>query len=484
MFLDDIRPVLLVLGSLMTLLGAAMLIPALADLAAKNDDWEAFVGSSVLTMFLGSGFWLASRGSPGRMSLRQAFVLTVLVWVVLSLFGALPFYLSGNVSGFADAFFETMSGLTTTGSTILTGLDSMPPGIILWRAILQWLGGLGIIVLAVAVLPLLQVGGMQLFKVEAFETPDKILPRATQVSSSLTLVYVVSTLFCVIAYAIAGMGAFDSLVHGMTTVATGGFSSHDDSLGYYDSAAIETVSITFMIVGSLPFLLYVQAAQARLSYLVRDTQVRTFLLTLAGLIGLLWIYRLSIDASAPLTALRAAAFNMTSIMTGTGYASTDYSLWGTFAISLFFVATFIGGCAGSTSCGIKIFRVQVLFADINQAVRRMVYPHGIFVKRFNGRPLPDRVSAAVLTFFFLYFVTVAVVAVVLSMMGLDTLTAMSAAATSVSNVGPGLGATIGPSGTFEPLSDAQTWVLSLAMLVGRLEILTVLVLFVPRFWRA
>ena len=484
MLLDLLRPVMLVLGSLLTLLGAAMFVPALADLAAQNNDWEIFVGSALLTLFIGSGLWLAARGAPGRMSLRQAFVLTVLVWVVLAGFGALPFYISAVVPGFTDAFFEAMSGLTTTGSTVLTNLESLPPGILLWRAILQWLGGLGIVVVAVAVLPMLQVGGMQLFKVEAFETPDKILPRATQISSSLILVFCVATLLCVICYAIAGMGAFDALVHGMTTVATGGFSSHDASLGYYSSASVEIVSIVFMIIGSLPFLLYVQAAQGRWDFLLFDSQVRTFLLTLLVLILLLWVYRLAADATAPMSDLRIAAFNMTSIMTGTGYASADYSGWGTFAITLFFVATFIGGCAGSTSCGIKVFRFQVLFADIGQAVRRMVFPHGIFVKRFNGRPLPDRVSAAVLTFFFLYFITIGVVALILSLSGLDTVTAFSAAATSVSNVGPGLGQTIGPAGTFQPLNDGQTWILSLAMLVGRLEILTVLVLFMPRFWRA
>ena len=408
--------------------------------------------------------------------------MTTLAWLALVVFGALPLYWCNLNLSLTDAIFESMSGLTTTGATVINGLDNAPPGILFWRAQQQWLGGLGIIVMAVAVLPLLQIGGMQMFKTEAFETPDKILPRATQISGMLTLVYVGLTMACALAYLVAGMRLFDAVTHAMTTVATGGFSTHDASFGYFDSAAIEMIAVAFMLLGSLPFLLFVRIIQGKPADLFRDTQVRVFLAILAGLTALITI-RLLFNGLPFGEALRDAAFNLTSIMTGTGFATDGYHLWGSFAVTIFFIATFLGGCAGSTSCGIKTFRIIIVWEDLKQHLRRIVYPNAIAIKRYNGRPLPDHVSAAVQSFIFLYMALFALLAVALNLTGLDTLTALSGAATAISNVGPGLGDVIGPSTTFAAVPDAAKWLLSAGMLIGRLEIFTILVLFIPAFWR-
>ena len=477
----DPRPIFQVVGLLLTTLGCAMMLPALVDLMLGHADWLAFAASSLFTLFVGIGLWATSRGSTAPLGIRQAFLLTIATWVALTTFGALPFHWSEMEMSFTDAFFESMSGLTTTGSTVIVGLDLAPPGILLWRGILQWLGGLGIIVMAIAVLPMLQVGGMQLFKAEAFDTSEKILPRATQISGSMMLIYAALTALCALAYDAVGMNSLDAVVHAMTTIATGGFSSHDASIGYYQSAAVDWIAVVFMIVGSLPFLLYLKAVTGAPGMLIRDSQVKMFFLVLGLFVAIAWGGRV-LDGAEPMLALQHAAFNITSIMTGTGYATTDYHAWGSFATGLFFIVMFIGGCAGSTSCGIKIFRLQVAAANIIQHLKRIIHPHGIFPKRYNGKPLPDSVVSAVMTFVFLYFLCVAVLAILLSFFGLDHLTALSASATAISNVGPGLGVTIGPSGTFQSLPDGAKWLLSFGMLLGRLELLTVLVIFLPRFW--
>ncbi len=481
-FLDP-RPIILVAGVLLVMLGTAMLVPLLVDFAADNRDWEAFAVSALVTTASGSLMFLTTRGGGRSLTTRQAFVMTVVVWVTLSAFGALPIYLSGLVPTYTDAFFESISGLTTTGATVMSGLDTMPPGILLWRGILQWLGGLGIIVMAVSVLPMLQIGGMQLFKVEAFETSEKILPRATQISGFITLIFLNITALCLMCYLLAGMNLLDATVHAMTTVATGGFSTHDASLGYFENVSVDAIATVFMIIGSLPFLLYVQALQGQFRPLFRDGQVRTFLLLLGGVILFAWIIEETSGIRAGTDALRFAVVNVTSILTGTGYATTNYDGWGPVAVGFFFFIMFIGGCAGSTSCGIKIFRFQVLFQNVRQHLASILYPNGIFTQRFNGRPISEDVTSAVMSFFFLYMLTFAISAMALSFAGLDPITALSGAGSAISNVGPGLGAIIGPAGNYQPLGDLPKWILAVTMLVGRLELFTVLVLLSPRFWR-
>ncbi|MDF1608766.1 TrkH family potassium uptake protein [Hoeflea sp. YIM 152468] len=482
--LSDLRPVLLVTGLLVATLGAAMLLPALVDLAAANDDWMIFTSASMMTMLVGLGLFAANRGAPKGLSTRQAMLMTVVSWVALVGFGALPFHWSGIVPSYTDAFFESMSGLTTTGATVITGLDNVPPGLLFWRGLLQWLGGLGIIVMAIAVLPMLQIGGMQLFKAEAFDTAEKILPRAAQISTSITLVFIGMTGICAVAYMAVGMAADDAVVHAMTTVATGGFSTKDASIGYFNNPAVEWIAVVFMILGSIPFILYVQMLQGRFRPVFRDEQVKAFLSFLGAAILAGWVMAHFSENHVGLEALRHSAFNVVSIATGTGYASTDYGLWGPHAVAFFFIIMFVGGCAGSTSCGIKIFRFQVLLEAVRQHISQVMYPNGVFRTHFNGKPIQDRVVASVMSFFFLFMAAFVVLSILLRLTGLDTLSALSGAGTALSNVGPGLGEIIGPSGNFQPLSDVQKWLLSAGMLLGRLELFTVLVLFLPRFWRS
>ena len=479
----DFRPVMLVTGILIATLGVAMLLPAIVDLAADNDDWIVFFASSMLTTLIGLSLFAATRGSPRGLSTRQALLMTVVSWLALVAFGALPFMWSGVVPSYTDAFFESMSGLTTTGATVIQGLDHAPPGILFWRGLLQWLGGLGIIVMAIAVLPMLQIGGMQLFKAEAFDTAEKILPRATQISSSITLVFIGFTVACCILFMSAGMPFDDAAIHAMTTVATGGFSTKDLSIGFYDSAAIDWITIVFMILGSIPFILYVQMLQGRVRPIFFDSQVRVFLGLLAIATLIAWLMAHYGEHHVGLDGLRFAAFNVVSITTGTGYATTDYGIWGPHAISFFFVIMFIGGCAGSTSCGIKIFRFMVLFEAIRQHINQVMYPHGIFRPQFNGRPIDPRVIASVMSFMFLYVVSFGAISIILIMTGLDTTTALSGAGSAISNVGPGLGTIIGPAGNYAPLNDTAKWTLAAGMLLGRLELFTIMVLFLPRFWR-
>lgn len=479
----DFRPVLLVVGILLSTLGCAMILPALYDLSIGHEDWVTFASAAGITLFTGNAMALATRGKSYELTTREAFLLTIFSWVTLAAFGALPFAWSKTDLSYTDAFFESMSGLTTTGATVIVGLDFAPPGILLWRSLLQWLGGIGIIVMAISVLPMLKIGGMQLFKVEAFDTPEKILPRATQISGSITVIYVSFTLVCAIGYHLAGMRLFDAMNHAMTTIATGGFSPYDRSFAHFNSVAIELVAMTGMIAGSLPFLLYFKAMQMGPRQIAGDQQVKGFLLTVAFFIGVLTVHQHATSDDGLAQVLRYSAFNVISIMTGTGYVSTDYGLWSSFAVALMFLVMFVGGCSGSTSCGIKIFRFQVMFAAIQHRVKTLIYPNGMFTTAYNKRPIPDGVISSVMSFFFLFVASFLILSLLLELTGLDTLTAMSSAASALANVGPGLGKIVGPSGNFANISETAKWLLSFGMLLGRLELFAVLVLFVPSFWR-
>ena len=481
--MGDYRAVFLVNGLLLLILGVAMLVPALLDARVGHPDWQVFLAAAFLTGFVGAGLSIICWGSGGELHLRQAFVLTTSIWVVTPTFAALPFAFSDLDLSYTDAFFEAMSGITTTGSTVISGLENAPPGILIWRALLQWMGGIGIIVTAVAILPLLQVGGMQLFRMESSDASEKVLPRTAQIAGTISIIYLSLSLFCASVYWAAGMPPFDAAAHAMTTIATGGFSTSDASIGVYDSALIDYTATAFMIIGSLPFLLYFQVIRGRPLALWRDSQVRWFFAILFTAITGMTLWQVGGNDVAMGEALRLTIFNITSILTGTGYTTDDYGQWGGFAVVMFFFVIFVGGCAGSTSCGIKIFRFQVLYAAARTQMGRLLQPHGVFVANFNHRPIPESVMDSVMSFFFLFALSFAVLAVALSLMGLDFLTAVSGAATAIANVGPGLGSVIGPSGTFAPLPDMAKWLLAAGMLLGRLELLTVMVLFTRTFWR-
>jgi len=481
--MPDLRPVGYVIGLLVAALGATMLVPMTLDLAAGNGHWRVFLQSAVVTALSGTLLALASANAvSARLTLQQTFLLTTGVWVALPAFGAIPFVFGATEARVVDAAFEAMSGLTTTGSTVFAGLDRLPEGVLLWRSMLQWFGGIGIIVVAMVFLPELRIGGMQIFRSEAFETMGKILPRAAEIAGRISAIYVALTVACAFAYAVVGMSAFDAVNHALTTLSTGGFSTRDASFGVYQGPA-EYVAAVFMVLASLPFVRFVQFAAGTAQPLFRDSQIRAFLGVILVVTLAMTAYRMLTKGDDPEHAFREGIFNVTSIITGTGYASVDYQLWGAFPVVVFFFLGLVGGCAGSTCCSVKVFRYQILFSAIGAQIRRIHSPSGVFMPRFEGQPVPQDVLASIMSFFVIFVVSIGVMSVLLGMTGLDFVTSLSGAATAIANVGPGLGPTIGPAGNFALLNDAAKWILVFGMLAGRLELLVVYAIFTVRFWR-
>ena len=479
----DMRPVGYVIGLLTTCLGLTMLVPLAVDVAEGREHWPAFAESAIITVLAGLLTALSCQNATREgLTLQQTFLLTTGVWAILPLFGALPFILGVTDASVTDAYFEAMSGLTTTGSTVFSGLDEMPKGLLLWRGILQWLGGIGIIVVAMVFLPELRVGGMQIFRSEAFETMGKILPRATAIASQISVIYVGLTLACAATYLLLGMGAFDATVHALTTVSTGGFSTRDASFGAF-SGPMEYAASVYMILAALPFVRYVQMLNGNRTALFSDIQVKGFMGTIAVLVLVTVIALQHIFPHHWEQSLREALFNIVSIISGTGFASVDYMGWGGFLISVFFFIGLIGGCAGSTACSVKIFRYQILIAAVKSQIKRIHSPHGIFTPRYDGRPITEDVIGSVMAFFLFFIVSLGVLSVALALTGLDFTTSLSGAATALGNIGPGLGDTIGPAGNFASLNDTAKWLLSAAMLCGRLELLAVYAILTVKFWR-
>ncbi|QTN36429.1 TrkH family potassium uptake protein [Cognatishimia activa] len=480
----DLRPVGYVIGLMVAMLGVAMLPPMVMDIIDGQGHWPVFGESALFTVLVGGLVALACQsGNQQGLTLQQTFMLTTGVWLALPIFGALPFVLGATEARFVDAFFEAMSGLTTTGSTVLTGLETLPRGLLLWRGILQWLGGIGIIVVAMVFLPELRVGGMQIFRSEGFDTMGKILPRATQISAQISSIYIFLTVACIVVYLIFGMSFFDALVHAFTTVSTGGFSNYDASFGTF-SGPTEYAAVVFMFLAALPFVRYVQLVNGASSPLFQDSQVRAFLAIILVLVVLSTILLTTVFPKHPEESFREALFNITSIISGTGYASANYMTWGSSLIAMFFFIGLIGGCAGSTACSIKIFRYQLLFSAIRVQIQKIHTPNGVFTPRYAGRAVSDDVLSSVMVFFVFFVVSLGLLSVFLAMTGLDFLTSVSGAAAAIANIGPGLGDIIGPSGNFSTLNDTAKWLLAIGMLVGRLELLAVFVIFTPQFWRA
>lgn len=480
----DLRPAIYVIGLLVMALGASMTLPMLMDAYDGNGEWWVFGLSSLLTVISGGSVALACANSnTGGLTIQQTFILTTGVWVVLPVFGALPFWLGETDARLVDGFFEAMSALTTTGSTVFSGLSELPRGILLWRGLMQWFGGIGIIVVAMVFLPVLRVGGMHLFRTEGFDTMGKILPQAAQIARSIWSIYLGLTIACLVAYSIAGLGLFDALVHSMTTIATGGFANYDTSFAQLGAGA-EYVAAVFMLTAALPFVRYVQLLNGSARPLFFDSQIRVFFMCVLAVIVILFLWNWAFVTSDLERSFRKSLFNGVSIITGTGYASDNYNRWGDFPVTLFFMIGLIGGCAGSTTCSIKVFRFQLLFASISAQIRRLHSPNGVFSPKYNKRSVPDDVMSSVMAFFMFFLLSLAVLSVALGMTGLDTITSISGAATALANVGPGLGAEIGPAGNFGGLNDTAKWLLAMGMLVGRLELMAVFVLFTANFWRS
>jgi trk system potassium uptake protein TrkH len=481
--MSDWKPVLYVLGHMLIALAAAMAVPAIVDAAGDNPDWRNFAAAASVTLAVG-GILIAANQSPDmRITVRQGFLLTTMAWLVISAFAALPFVISDVKLNYADAFFEAISGLTTTGATVLTGLDTRPPGLLLWRALLEWLGGIGIIAMAVVMLPFLNVGGMQLFRMESSDRSDKFLPRPRQVAVSLLTVYGLISLACLVVYWALGMSFFEAICHMMATISTGGYSTSDASIGHFQSPAIEWAATLFMLASGLPFVLYVGALKGEVALLTRNQQVRGFVAfaVAVSLAVALWLWR--VTDTTLLDALRLSAFHVVSVVTTTGFVAADYAQWGGFMHLVALMLTFVGACAGSTAGGIKFYRVHILFDMMRARGRQLIFPNAVFPATYDGRPVSAEVRLSIALFVFVYIGTVGLLALLLAALGLDLVTALSGAATAVGNVGPGLGLIIGPAGTFTELSDAAKWLLSAGMLLGRLEMFTVLVLLSPSFWR-
>ena len=480
--MSNYKTVFFILGVLQIILGFSMIIPIGIQVIYKQVD-QSFIGAGIITIIFGILFFLSNLDHDKKLNLQQAFILTALSWLSVAIFGSLPFIFSELELSITDAFFESMSGITTTGSTIILNLNESPKGILFWRAILQWFGGIGIIVMAITLMPIMNIGGMKLFTISSNHTPEKILPKTKEISIRLILIYLCLTLICMIFYKIFGMNLFDSITHSMTTIATGGFSNYNESFAYFNSAKIEITAIIFIILGSVPFISYIKFLNGDRKIFITDSQITAFIkITIISVI-ILFLYLSFLGTNLTEFNLRSVSFNVVSILTGTGYVTEDFDNWGSFPIIFFLILMFIGGCAGSTACGIKIFRVQILYLFLVNQLKKIIYPRGIFLIKYDNNNVDDKFMSSIISFIYLYIVIFFSITALLSLSGLDFVTSISGAATSISNVGPGLGTVIGPNGNFSQVPDISKWILSAGMILGRLELFAILVLFLPSFWQ-
>lgn len=478
-------PTLLILGAILNIFALFMLVPLALSIAYDSDNQLAFFSSATITSLTGIAFLLV--GKKPRvdfMQPRQVFLITTCAWTGVSLFGALPFLLIANPLSVADAVFEAVSGVTSTGSSVMAGLDSLPKDILLWRSMLNWIGGVGIIGMAIAVLPFLRVGGMRLFKTESSDWSDKAMPRAQSLMAMIIYCYIFLSVICCLAYWLAGMDFFNAINHAMATVSTGGFSTSDSSFAQFDSLSVHWIAIVFMLAGAFPFVLFVRLLVNRKLVVFRDTQVRGLLAIVGLTTVILTLHLVLTDQMDPLRAVTMASFNLVSVITTTGFASGDYQLWGPIALIIFFFATFVGGCSGSTTGGIKVFRLQIFAGLVKEQIITAIHPRAIISRRYNNRLISSEIIASSISYMFLMTACLVVCSIILALTGLDLVTSFTGSAASLMNVGPGLGDIIGPAGNYSSLTDTAKWTLSAAMLLGRLEFLTILVLFSPAFWRA
>ena len=479
----NLKPIALVGGTVVCGVGFLLFIPLITELIYKTGSWQSYAVPILLYLIVGGSLVISNININLKISIKEAFIITVLSWLLLSILCAIPFIYSSTNLSVIDAFFESMSGITTTGATVLNNIDNLPKGMLIWRALLQWLGGIGIVVIALFILPFLRIGGMQLFHLEGNDPYDKFLPKISSVISKIVTFYILFTALLFGLYYVNNMSLFDALAHSFTTISTGGFSTHDNSFAYFENNKILLIAIIFMIIGSLPFLVIAQTSIKNFSGVFKDNQVRVFLIILISSISIIYLFANHYIDGGIIHKFISIAFNTISIISGTGFVSENFEEWGNYASVLFLLLMFIGGCAGSTTGGLKIFRFQILFKYLNLHFRKMLQPHAVFATHFNGKKVSDTTYESVMIFFFLYILTFAVSALLLSFSGLDFLTCVSASASSISNVGPGLGEVIGPDGNYSLLTDYSKLVLIITMFLGRLEMLTILVLFLPSFWK-
>ena len=477
-------PVLYALGTLLLFMAGFMLIPALYGIDHNDTTWISFIKSILITLACALPIILINYQNRNQLNitLKQTFLLTTLVWLLIAVFGGLPFYFSGHL-GFLDSFFEAMSGLTATGSTVMTGLDNTNKSILLWRAMTQSIGGLGIIVIGMSVLPFLNVGGMQLFRTESSDISDKLFAKAKDFALNISVVYLALLVLCTLGLFIAGMNFFDSICHAFTAMSTGGFSTSDGSIGHWNSTSIEWTLVFFMALAAIPFVRLAVLSKWKFKQIFKDTQIQTFLGILLGIWLILTPLHYFYNELPFGEALRNIAFNTTSLITTTGYVSEDYLLWGSFFIVSAFFITMMGGCTGSTSGGIKTFRFQIMWQVFKHQIVSLYNPNRVMPLKYQNKDIDKKLMLSVMNFIAVFMLTCFVSTVLLSFMGVDPITALSGTFTTTANVGPGLGEIIGPAGNFASLPMGAKMVLAFDMLLGRLEFFTVLILFFPDFWR-
>lgn len=480
---QTIRSVSYIVGFFLIVLSITMLVPLATSFVFKHtaNDVTAFLWSAIIT-FLAGFAMIKQKGSLQiHLRPRDMYLLTASTWVVVCIFAALPMSIISHIS-YTDAFYEAMSGITTTGATVLSDLDHTAPALLIWRSMLHWIGGIGFIVMAVAILPMLRIGGMKLFQTESSDWSEKVLPRSHIIAKYILAIYVFFTVIGTFSFWFAGMPIFDAINHAMSSIATGGFSTSDQSLGKFPPAS-HWVAVVLMLLGSLPFMLYVATIRGNYTALFKDEQVRGFItiIVISCLLLSLWFWKNSTNSF--IDSLRIASVSVISVVTTTGFAVEDYSQWGSFAMIIFFYLTFLGGCSGSTTGGLKTFRFQVTLRLLSANLKQLIHPRAIIPQKYNGHNLDEEIVRSVLTFTFFFALIIAIIALFLAFLGYDMVTALTAAVATVCNVGPGLGETIGPAGNYSTLPDSAKWVLSFGMLLGRLEIITILVLLTPSFWR-
>jgi trk system potassium uptake protein TrkH len=478
-------PIIFFNSYVLLIVGVASLIPLIFSFT-DNDFIDEYFFLTMSAACLASGILGIKLNSDklNNISTLQIYLITTSCWLLLGILGSLPFIWGFESLSIADAMFESFSGITTTGSTVLANIEHLPRALLMWRGLLQWIGGVGIVVLSISVLPYLRVGGMKLFSSESSEWTGKSHPRSHSMVASILKVYVLLTVTCVAMYFIGGMSIFDAVVHAMTTLSTGGYSNYDDSFGHFaDKPIIIWGASLFMILGALPFVFYIDIARGRPTHNLLSGQIKGFLVFLTIVIGVLCLYRYSSIDLTVFKTISQVTFNVISVVTTTGFASTDYTVWGDFAVMFFFFLMFIGGCSGSTSGSIKIFRFQLAYLMLRNQLKQMTYPNGVFALKYGGHNVTDDIIRSVIAYSMLFALSIAIIAIALTLFGLDFVTSFSAATTAVTNVGPGLGNIIGPSGNFSTLTDPAKGLLCIGMLIWRLEIMTVIILFTPGIWK-
>ncbi len=477
------QPVLMISGYFISVLGIAMLFPALLDIYDTQQNWSPFLSSAIIALFIGMSLYLGNRTKIHKLSIQQGYLLTVVSWFSVSFIASIPFILSGTITSWDNAIFEAASGISTTGATIISNLDNTPRSILLWRAILNGLGGVGIVIFAIAMLPFLGIGGMQIFQRENSDFNDKLMPKISYIAKRIIFIYLFLTIACITSLYFAGMNSFDAICHGIATIATSGMSTKNASIGYFNSPMIETIIMFFMIVGALPLMLYHAIIINHGANSLRLEQAKFFLKILMIYISITTIWLVMNQTYKIPEAIRFASFNVISLTTSTGFSSTDYLNWGAFSSTIFIIFALTGGCTGSTAGSIKIFRWQVIWSYLKRALITTIEPNRVIPVKIGRLTGDSQVVSSVFTFFVAYFFCFVALIVLIAVSGVDFDTAFGSVIACFTNTGPSISPTTGPAGNYASFNAYCKYILSFAMLLGRLDVLTVLALFTRNFWR-